>query len=244
MIGDHFPMGEFTGQELPGTHATNDTVEPSVPLEVLAQEFEDQKREFAEIRLELERMKGRLRKLAKQVEIPMHEDKSLDGIISYLTKEHDGDVHDKGILTVTSKSVFSAEPRNAVTNAVALSAVSWFTSWDEPDQWICWDFHNTPVGLTGYTIWAQWLASWILEGSVDDSENWTEIDRQTENQDFKDGMRRASFAVSRSAEFRRIRLTQTSANHFNPGHFHLDPADVLRNVLFVRAVEFFGTLSP
>jgi hypothetical protein len=33
------------------------------------------------------------------------EAKSLDGIISYLTKEHDENVEEKGIVTITSKSV-------------------------------------------------------------------------------------------------------------------------------------------
>jgi hypothetical protein len=41
-----------------------------------------------------------------------------------------------------------------------------------------------PVRPTDYTIWAQYLKSWAIEGSVD-SESWTEIDRQTDSSDFK-----------------------------------------------------------
>jgi hypothetical protein len=40
-----------------------------------------------------------------EVDFPFREDKSLDGIIAYLTRRHGGNVHDKGIVTITSKSV-------------------------------------------------------------------------------------------------------------------------------------------
>jgi hypothetical protein len=63
-----------------------------------------------------------------------------------------------------------------------------------------------------------------------DGSSWTEFDRQTDNQDFKDGEQTASFAVSNAADFRFIRLTQTDRNHQRADDLHL------------AAVEFFGTL--
>jgi hypothetical protein len=68
----------------------------------------------------------------------------------------------------------------------------------------------------------------VVESSLD-GESWTEIDRKRDNDDFKD-WGTASFVLSKSAECRFIRLTQTGKNHY--------PADFLR----ISAFEFFGTL--
>jgi hypothetical protein len=70
--------------------------------------------------------------------------------------------------------------------------------------------------------------SWVVESSLD-FVNWTEIDRKTDNSDFKDASV-ASFAVSNSAESRFLRLTQTGKNHRG------------NNILIICALEFFGTL--
>jgi hypothetical protein len=160
-------------------------------------------------------------------EFPLNEANSLEGIISYLTREHGGNVHDKGIVTITSKSVHD-DPSWAVRNVADLTSASWFCSRNEPGQWICWDFHEMRVRLTHYTVTTDWLKSWVVESSLD-GEAWTEIDRKTDNVDFN-RWETASFAVSKSAECGFIRLTQTGKKHF--GH----------DYLAIGAVEFFGTL--
>jgi hypothetical protein len=86
------------------------------------------------------------------------------------------------------------------------------------------------VRPTHYTIESQWLKSWVVEGSLD-FVNWTEIDRKRDNQDFCWGLNMASFSVSKSAECRFIRLTQTGERHR-----HED------DVLAICVFEFFGTL--
>jgi hypothetical protein len=83
------------------------------------------------------------------------------------------------------------------------------------------------VQPTHYTIGAGLLKSWVVEGSLD-GERWTEIDRKRDNEDFKK-WNTASFTVSKPAEWRFIRLTQTDKNHSGD------------NVLRLCAVEFFGT---
>jgi hypothetical protein len=159
---------------------------------------------------------------------------SLEGIISCLTKKHGGNVHENGIVAITSKSVYSDHPLVALENVADLSHLtsdSCFTSTYEPGEWVCWDFREMRVRPTHYTIRACRLKSWVVEGSRD-GESWTKIDRQTDNQDFMDGRRTASFAVSNPAECRFIRLTQTDKRHkYND------------DVLELCAVEFFGTLS-
>jgi hypothetical protein len=186
-------------------------------------------------------------KSQSKVEIPMksepidpswdweNEAKSLDGIISYLTKKHGGNVQEKGIVTITSKSC----PHHDLKNLADLGSSASFASEDAPGQWVCWDFREMRVRPTHYTLWALSLKSWVVEGSLDGS-SWTEIDRQTNNKDFKSWARdnqkfldwhTASFALSKPAEFRFIRLTQTRKNHWD------------EDFLSLRAVEFFGTLS-
>jgi hypothetical protein len=68
----------------------------------------------------------------------------------------------------------------------------------------------------------------VIESSLD-LVNWTEIDRKTDNEDFK-SWAIASFAIAKSTECRFIRLTQTGKNHWG-----LDG-------LLIVAFEFFGTL--
>jgi hypothetical protein len=169
-----------------------------------------------------------LLRLRKTVE-KEKEANSLPGIISYLTKKHGGNVQEKGIVTITSKSV-SDQFFRGVENVADLTSGGYFRSTDGPGQWVSWDFREMRVCPTHYTIWAQWLKSWGFEGSLDGS-SWTEIDRRTHNEDFKDWNMGVSFVVSTPAEFRFIRLTQIGTDI--DGH----------DCLCLNAVEFFGTLS-
>jgi hypothetical protein len=166
------------------------------------------------------------------VEIPLKDAKSLDGMISHLTKQHGGNVQEKGIVTITSKSIFKNkdDPRYAARNVADLTSDSRFLSDKAPGEWIRWDFGARRVRPTHYTMKGVLLKSWVVEGSVD-GKSWTEIDRKTDNQDFKGDGNKVSFDVSKSAEFRLIRLTQTDKNHGGV------------DSLCLRAVEFFGTLS-
>jgi hypothetical protein len=156
--------------------------------------------------------------------------KSLEGIISHLTKKHGGSVQEKGIVAITSKSV-DADPKYALKNVADLTSDALFSSKNEPGQWACWDFREMRVRPTHYTVRAGFLKSWVVEGSLDGS-SWTEIDRQTETLTFKYSRdwAPASFAVSNASESRFIRLTQVGKDHY--GSYSLGLA----------AVEFFGTL--
>jgi uncharacterized coiled-coil protein SlyX len=151
----------------------------------------------------------------------------LGGIISYLTRKHGGNVHDKGIITITSKSVWADDPQYAPRNLADFTSDLYFNSRDEPGQWICWDFHQLRVRPTRYTITSGHLQSWVVASSLD-GKAWTEIDRKKNNEDLRERPWTASFAVSKSAECRFIRLTRGA--HF--GH----------NRLVLEAFEVFGTL--
>jgi hypothetical protein len=155
---------------------------------------------------------------------------SLDGIISYLTRKHGGNVHDKGAVTITSKSHCCADPRHNVKALADLTNLDvWFSSGKEPDQWVCWNFHHRRIRPTSYTIQSKWLRSWVLESSLD-GVHWVEIDRRTGIKDLERKPHLNTFSVFSSAECRLIRLMQTG-NNCNG-----------ENVLAIYAFEVFGTL--
>jgi hypothetical protein len=165
----------------------------------------------------------------KEVEFLFMDVKPLDGIISYLTRKHDRNVHDKGIVTITSKSVYP-DAEHAPRNVADLNSDSSFCSNAGPGQWICWNFHKIRVSPTHYTIRNSLLKSWVVESSLN-GKGWREIDRKTDNDDLKGWPPRvASFAVTNVAECRFIRLTQTGKDH--AGKAFLD----------LSAFEVFGTL--
>jgi hypothetical protein len=164
-----------------------------------------------------------------EIECPLKGDKSRDGIIAYLTKQHGGNVHDEEVVTITSKSVYGDDPYQDLKNVADLTSDAYFESKNETGQWVCWDFRALRVLPTHYTIRSLRLKSWVVERSLD-GQNWTEIDVQVGNQDFKYDWNTASFALSNSGECRFIRLTQTDKNHYGDDELRL------------RALEFFGTL--
>jgi hypothetical protein len=170
-------------------------------------------------------------KSLKGVEFPLKATKSLEGIISHLTQKHEGNVHNKGIVAITSKSVRYDDNSWYPAQIVAdLTSGSYFLSKDDPGQWLCWDFHEMRLRPTHYTIKSACLKSWVVESSLD-FVNWTEIDRRTDNEDFKSNhFVPASFTVSKLEDCRFIRLTQTGESHNG------------RDDLAVSAFEVFGAL--
>jgi hypothetical protein len=65
-------------------------------------------------------------------------------------EKHGGNVREKGIVTITSKSDLNhdhSDNSNYSTN--------------ELGQWICWDFHEMGVCPTHYTIRCNWMKSMI-----------------------------------------------------------------------------------
>jgi hypothetical protein len=175
---------------------------------------------------ELEEQSARL---SPDILLPVKEADPPEGIISILTRKCGGNVHEKGIVTITSMSITDAGadgPNPA--NVVDLDSDSDF--W--PGRWIQWDFHNMRVRLTHYTIKGWGLKSWVVEGSLD-GENWTEIDNIKDNHDFDgQGVHKVSFYVSKDVECHCIQLTITGRRIIQKKN---------DNVGLV-AVEFFGTL--
>jgi hypothetical protein len=211
-------------------------------------QLEIQKREFASIRSEMEKVKRSIRESADlrpgqrqaavhgPTAVPLRRWRSLNGIIAYLTKKHGGNVHEKGIVTITSRSVANGDPeRDSAPKHVAdLATDSGFWSGEDWLEWVCWDFHEMRVALTYYTIRSLWLRSWGLEGSLD-GEEWKWLAYKDDSREFDDRRRPCvSFPCCEPEDepqpFRFIKLSKQGS----------DVRGGPRLCLY--AVEFFGTL--
>ena len=168
-------------------------------------------------------------------EFSYDESKPLDGIIASFTRQCGQNVHDAGIVNVTSSAFFDSRyPKNAVD----LETNSSFVSEDAANSWICYDFKDTRVIPTSYSVrsigggpGAANLKSWVVEVS-NDGEEWTEIDRQDDNTDLneKHAIKNFEIYLIPSDGIRFFRLRSTGQSH--QGGFRIA----------FTALEIFGTL--
>jgi hypothetical protein len=165
----------------------------------------------------------------------------LNGIISYLSRQCDGNVHTAGLVTITGHDRNGGDPSDAAWNAADLLGNNYFYSKNEPNQWLDYDFGSRRVNLSHYTIRSRYngsendfyLRSWVIEGSVDGN-TWTEIDRREDDHslNFKNPVR--LFAVdSVSGEFRHVRLRQTGPNQYSSSDHRI----------IISGFELFGSLT-
>ena len=201
---------------------------------------DDDLQKLAEEVSRLKEVEQRLREEA-QLKIERFDVKSdpLDGIIAHLTRKCGGNVHEKGIVTVTASSCLGdgAKPENAVD----LKSDLYFCSKDLPNSWICYDFGGRRVTPTSYSIRSfdgesgqPHPKSWVLEVSNDGSEDsWVVIDRRENNFDLNHSLVTRNFEISAppSGAFRLVRLHQTGENHW--GH----------DKLVTSGFELFGALA-
>jgi hypothetical protein len=153
-----------------------------------------------------------------------------------LTSKGGQNVHDAGLVDVSSNSVFCSDyPKRA---ADLQNPQSDFQSNDQPNSWICYDFKSSAVAPTHYLILsAPWgpnqdhhLKSWCLEVSTDDK-SWTELHRCDCNNDLNGLNQIGTYSVDRELTCRFVRLRQTGKNHGNGDYFLLS------------GFEIFGILS-
>ena len=109
---------------------------------------------------------------------------------------------------------------------------------DGPDAWICYDFLNSRVALTSYSIetngcspGGNHLKWWVLEQS-NDKLSWVVVDRREVNSDLNDSRETHNFSISAEPRdsFRYVRLRQTGPTHSG------------NDVLCISKLELFGKL--
>jgi hypothetical protein len=98
---------------------------------------------------------------------PLQESNGFDGMISYLTRKHGGNVQDGQIVALASKSLLNDSPDHALRNAANLSFDLRFLASDQPRQWFRWDFLEQCIRPTHYTIKTELLRSWTVTSSLD-----------------------------------------------------------------------------
>jgi hypothetical protein len=173
-----------------------------------------------------------------------------DGIISHLTKECGGNVHDGNIVEVTTGSFEKtvAEPGPA-KHIADLEDDTHFCSTcrgytddiqHTKNSWVCYDFKERRILPTQYTIRSYYdmvaryhIKSWLVETSVDGI-SWREIDHKEYNNELNGPFRTATFSVTGGSISRFIRLVNIGRNHYYLGR-GLD-------LMCISAWEIFGSL--
>jgi hypothetical protein len=148
---------------------------------------------------------------------------AFEGIFSYLSLKHGGNVHERGIVTVTAHEPYDSSSSWMPKNPADLTATTTsFCSKNAADQWLAYDFQKSRITPTAYSIRSfhnyqvngQRLKSWVIEFSSDGS-SWTEIDRGENNNDLNGISIVKTFSVSTSVECQIICLRQLGPNHYN-----------------------------
>jgi hypothetical protein len=108
-----------------------------------------------------------------------------------------------------------------------------FFSDDRPNACITWDWTTTRIRPTHYTIATAGIRlpkSRVIETSMDGS-NWTELDRQTDYESWKENGWVQSFPISNPVECRKIQLTQTGKNHDGSDEFLISNFDLFSAII-------------
>jgi serine/threonine protein kinase len=162
----------------------------------------------------------------------------MEGIFARLAREHGGNINvaKEGLVTITGNSLESARDADLMEIVTPGWTRCW-TSQNEPDSWILFDFGNRQVSVTSYLIQTypcvkdySHLRSWTLEGCAEHSSKWTQLDSRQNNHDLNGRSRSAVFTCQANPYCNIVRLRQTGKNHHND-YF-----------LVVSSVEFFGEL--
>ena len=156
----------------------------------------------------------------------------LDGIIAHLTRECGGNVHKKGVVEVTASGfeIITSRPRNVVD----FTSDFGFSSKDEENSWICYDFKERRVTPTSYSLRCHVGAApkgWRFAVSNDGSE-WDLVDDRWNVYDCRDKrVHNFQIGLRPSGSFRYVRILQTDKNHAGTDRLN------------ISAFEIFGTLS-
>jgi hypothetical protein len=165
--------------------------------------------------------------------LPFRSESPSDGIISWLTETHGGNVCDLGIVSVTSSSVNNGREAK---HAVDFGSLLYAQTKSALNSWLCYDFKGMRVDVSHYSIRTRpncdncHPRTWTVEGSMD-GRYWIELDHQEGRTELFGLNKWTAFPTARRAAIRMIRLRQNGKD--NTGS----------EFLTVGAFELFGTLS-
>ncbi|KAK8850239.1 hypothetical protein M9Y10_018364 [Tritrichomonas musculus] len=158
------------------------------------------------------------------------------GIMRYLSEECGGNIHDKGVVEITSNSYQSDSyhPKNLVD----YGSNNFYAPKNQENVYVCFDFKDKQVQLTSYSIQSNrsgWgsahLRNWVVEAS-NDRDNWDKIDEHSNDSTLNGYDIKATFDTKQTNMFYRyIQIRQTgvswSSNYYT----------------YIPYLEFFGNLK-
>jgi hypothetical protein len=144
----------------------------------------------------------------------------IQGIIDHLTKRYGANVVIAGRVLVTASSVYTDAAFSTPKNVADINFDSAFSTNDEPDSWICWDFKEKRVLPTDYSIGSAAkgmvqhfnLRRWVIEGSVTGAD-WIVLDKQDENNELTAKPVTRTYPLKCTQQLQFVRLRQTGKNH-------------------------------
>jgi hypothetical protein len=166
-------------------------------------------------------------------QFPLYPSRPFEGILSHLTTECGGNVHTKGVVSITASSAGGNSPHQ-------IADYTWDGHWEsrsESNSWVQVDLKSRGISLTNYTLKSDndsshHLLNWSIDGS-NDGESWTNLDRR-ETDDLNGKLIVKSYSCQAvplaTTFFRFIRLTQTGPDSYGCHH------------LQVSSMELFGYL--
>lgn len=166
-------------------------------------------------------------------------DHEFEGIMHYLTNQTTGNIHDNGTIKITTNSFFNNDNTYHPKNLVDYLNNNYYSSNDEPDTFICFDFKDRPIQLTNYAIKSHssrpnycHLRNWVIEVS-NDNENWETVDYHSNDSRLNGSNITAIFKVNKELSdfYRFIRLRQTGYS------WHSD------YYIYFYFIEFFGKID-
>ncbi|OHT05709.1 hypothetical protein TRFO_05865 [Tritrichomonas foetus] len=160
----------------------------------------------------------------------------LNGIIKQLTQQCGGNVHKEKIIDIQASSSLSSQAPMSVCD---YNNVWFWSTKDQPNQWLRFDFKNRKISLKNYTIKTipyqanfDHLKNWVVEGTNNLETGWDEIDKRTNNSDLNGSGSIFTFKCESNANsYRYIRLRTIGPNHYG------------KNILALTNIEFFGNLK-
>jgi hypothetical protein len=175
----------------------------------------------------------------------------LEGILAYLTEKCQRNVHDAGIVDITSSSVAGQDMDHHPKLVVESGDRRHFGTARQNNPWVCFNFKNRRIVPTNYVIltdhdtppsrallfgmpviiagWdAVFTTCWVIEASMDGT-NWTTIDERTSVQVLNGPNLSVAMTVERPAECRFLRIRGT--------HRDQRPLEFKRFEIFGRLID-------
>lgn len=89
------------------------------------------------------------------------ENQEFKGIFNYLTKSSNGNIHDKGIINITSNYINSNHPKNLLD----FNENNYYSGKFKQDCWTCFDFKDKEIEISHYSIKSAvspgYLKNWV-----------------------------------------------------------------------------------